>query len=291
VPINVNLDLSKLGRIPGAKTLGKAMNAAGTAWDRADQAFDTAGAPIRTARVRACTLECDAELTGMADVPGLGGERGPGYDVLLLRLRVARHGGPVECCVRQTVPKEHKRELAPGAQLKVLAHESNPEIAIVKWAESFQAIGDVPQPMGEVHQYAWPDRDEWPGEGAIEIRDDWLFRRKLEERRATWSLAGARLIGAEETGTRTNDRAEWKLDLRLDDGREVRVKQQVPALVLSRLVQYIYADSPLAEALDMFEIRIFVGAPIAVLVSPKGEVAVDWEATMLYPEMRNPAPL
>ena len=235
-------------------------------------------------------MECDAELAGMADRPAVAGDAGTGggHDVLLLRLRVARPEGPVECCVRQRVPNEQKRVLAPGARLKVLAHESKPEIAIVKWDESFKPIEDVPHPMPEVYQYAWPDPEDWPAEGAIEIRDDWLFRRKLEQRRATWSPAGARLVDAKDTGARTNDRPDWKLDLQLADGRQVRVKERVPGLLLARLVRFHYTY--LAPGIvDTVHSTVLAGAPIAVLVSPKGEVAVDWEATMRYPEVRNPA--
>jgi hypothetical protein len=288
MPITIKLPLSKLARIPGMKTLGKGMNAAGTAWDKFDQAVDTANAPIRTARVRACTLECDAELTGMADRPAVGGESGGGYEVLLLRLRVDRPEGLVECCVRQSVPIEEKRLLAPGARLRVLTHESDPSIAIVKWEESFTPIGDVPKPVAEVFQYDWPDPEDWPAEGAIEIRDDAFYRRKLEKRRATWSSAGARLVGGKDTGSRTNDRADWKLDLQLDDGRQVRVKERVPHLALARLVHLHYTYI-VPGVVDTVQATIRTGAPIAVLVSPKGEVAVDWEATMRYPELRNPS--
>jgi hypothetical protein len=267
MPISINLDLRKLGRIPGMKTLGKAMNAAGTAMDKVDSTLDAAGSPIKTSRVRACTLERDAELTGMADRPRLARETGAGYEVLLLRLRVARPDGPADCCVRQSVPSDHKRTLAPGARLRVLAHESNPGIAIVKWDESFKPIGDAPQPMAEVVQYDWPDREDWPAEGAVEVRDDGRYRRRLEERRATWSTAGARLLRADARGSQTNDRADWRFELQLSDGRIVTVDERTPHLVL---------------------LRLFPGAPIAVLVSPAGDVAVDWEATLRYPEMRRP---
>ena len=288
MPININLNLRKLGRIPGAKTVGKAMNAAGTAWDKADHAVDAAGAPVKTSRANACTVECDAELTGMADRPAVAAGSGVGYDVLLLRLRVTRPEGPVECCVRQSVPIEQKRVLAPGTRLRVLAHESEPRIAIVKWVESFKPIEDIPKPMPEVHQYHWPDPEDWPAEGAIEVRDDWLFRRKLEQRRATWSPAGARLLGAKDTGSRTNDRPDWKLELQLADGRQVKVKERMPHLVLARLVRHRYTY--LAPGIvDTVTATVLTGAPIAVLVSPKGDVAVDWEATLRYPELRRPA--
>jgi hypothetical protein len=286
----ITIKLPKLPRIPGTKTLGKAVNAAGTAWDKFDQAVDTSNAPIRTARVRACTLECDAELTGMADRPAVDSDAvGAGYDVLLLRLRVARPEGSVECCVRQSVPYEHKRVLAPGARLKALAHESNPEVAVVKWDDSFEPIPDPPPTPLYYFQYAWPDPEDWPAVGAIEIHDDGRYRRKLEERRATWTSAGARLVGAKDTGSRTNDRADWKLDLQLDDGRQVKVKERVPSLVLARLVRLHFTY--LAPGIvDTVQTEVLVGKPIAVLVSPKGEVAVDWEATMRYPELRNPPP-
>jgi hypothetical protein len=289
MPITIKLPLSKLARIPGMKTVGKAVNAGGAAWDKFDHAFDAANAPIRTARVKACTVECDAELTGMADRPAVGSDTvGAGYDVLLLRLRVARHEGTVECCVQQSVPIEQKCVLAPGARLKVLAHESDPGIAIVKWDEAFKPIGDIPKPMAEVFQFAWPDREDWPAEGAIEIRDDGRYRRKLAERRTTWASAGARLAGGKDTGSRTNDRADWKLDLQLDDGRQVKVKERVPHLLIARLVHH-HITYLAPGIVDTVTYTVRAGAPIAVLVSPKGEVAVDWEATMRYPELRNPS--
>ena len=59
----------------------------------------------------------------------------------------------------------------------------------------------------------------------------------------------------------------------LRDGKTIAIKDRVPLLALARL-------RPGDE--DR------VGTPIDVLVSPQGEVAVDWEATLRQPELRPP---
>ena len=64
------------------------------------------------------------------------------------------------------------------------------------------------------------------------------------------------------------------------------MKERVPELALTKLVGYRPGESKLGGMVTTIETVAAVGAPIAALVSPAGDVAVDWEATLNQPEMR-----
>jgi hypothetical protein len=59
----------------------------------------------------------------------------------------------------------------------------------------------------------------------------------------------------------------------MPDGSTVEIKDRVPLLALARLRP---GDT------------VRVGTPIDVLISPDGEVSVDWESTLRQPELRSP---
>jgi hypothetical protein len=71
-----------------------------------------------------------------------------------------------------------------------------------------------------------------------------------------------------------DQRDEWQIALQLPNGNTVELIDRVPLLALARL-------RPGNESR--------VGTPIDVLMSPDGEVAVDWEATLRQPELRSPS--
>ncbi|HEX2086213.1 MAG TPA: hypothetical protein VHF89_11060, partial [Solirubrobacteraceae bacterium] len=67
----------------------------------------------------------------------------------------------------------------------------------------------------------------------------------------------------------------------------VQVRERASELVLARLVGARPGKSRLGGFITSIERVVNVGAPLVVLVSPDGgEVAVDWEATLAQPEMR-----
>jgi hypothetical protein len=217
-------------------------------------------APRASAKARACTLACEAEVTGVADLPRLelsSGQGGgtEGFDVTLARLRVLRPDGEAEACVRQHVPFPARATFAPGLRVPALAHPSERAVAILRF----------PETVATAMQYAWPDPADWPAPGRIAVRDKGRYERRLAERRASWTPAWATLAGGRSRGGLTDSRVDWMLDL-VVEGRPVRVAERVPSLGAARL----FAQGAVAR----------VGTPVGVLVGPAGAVAVDWEATL-----------
>ncbi|MDQ3739432.1 MAG: hypothetical protein M3389_00680, partial [Actinomycetota bacterium] len=76
------------------------------------------------------------------------------------------------------------------------------------------------------------------------------------------------------------------LTLDLGDGRRAEVRERASELVLARLVGAKPGRSMLGGFITTVQRVVNEGAPLAVLVAPDGEVAVDWEATLAQPEMR-----
>ena len=134
-------------------------------------------------------------------------------------------------------------------------------------------------------QFKWPDEDEWPAVGAIEVRHDWQHKRRIKKRRAEWAPAVARLTGATTRGSRKDDREQWKLDLDVG-GRAVTVKEGVPDLALVKLVGWREGRSRFGGMVTTTEPVVNAGAAIAVLVAGDGEVCVDWQATVNQPSWR-----
>jgi hypothetical protein len=223
-------------------------------------AEDRVLAPRASARLRGCTVACEAEVTGVADLLRLelssGHEGGTaGFDVALARLRVFRPDGEAEACVRQHIPPAARATFGPGLRLPARAHPTERAVAVLQW----------PETVATAVQYAWPDHPDWPAPGRIEVRDKGRYQRRLAERRAQWTAARATLAGGRTRGALTDSRVDWKLDLVLD-GHPVRVAERVPQFAAARL----FAPGPTAR----------VGTPVLVLRSPAGELAVDWEATL-----------
>jgi hypothetical protein len=221
-------------------------------------------------RLAACTLSCTAVVTGLGDLPAVE-RRGRAIEVALLRLRVRRPEGEREVCVRQHVPAEIRGLIEPGVGLMVRAHEHDVAVAVVDWEATAARIGATLTSTSALEQYDWPPRDEWPAPGEIEIFDVNGLRERLAERRGQWILGSAELVSLTPLRSRVNQRDEWRIALHMRDGRTVQIKDRPPLLALARL----YAGD---------EARI--GAQIDVLVSPEGEVAVDWEATLRQRELR-----
>jgi hypothetical protein len=209
-------------------------------------------------------------LTGLADLPAI--ERGGRViDVALLRLRVRRPEGDAEACVRQHLPPEIRGVLQPGAGVIVLAHDHDPRVAIVDWEATGARIGASLTSTSAAEQFDWPERRDWPAPGQIEVFDVNGLREQLDERRGQWILGSAELVSLTPLRSRVNRRDEWRIALKLGDGRTIQIKDRPPLLALARL----YAGD---------ETR--TGTQIDVLVSPEGEVAVDWEATLRQRELR-----
>jgi hypothetical protein len=223
-------------------------------------------------RLRGCTLACAAVVTGVADLPAMEAA-GRVFEVGLIRLRVRRPEGDMECCVRQHIPAEIRGLVGPGAGVMVLAHENERHVAIVDWTATGEWIGAKLTFPSADEQYEWPARDQWPGLGEIEIHDVNGHREELDRRRGGWSLASADLLSLSPLRSRVDHRDEWRISLELRDGRTLAITDRVPLLALARL-------RPGNE--DRIRTQI------DVLISPEGDVAVDWEATLRQPELRLP---
>ncbi|MEA2362202.1 MAG: hypothetical protein QOD71_1347 [Thermoleophilaceae bacterium] len=226
-------------------------------------------------RLRACTLACGAVVTGVADLPAIE-LSGRVFEVGLIRMRVRRPEGDWECCVRQHIPGEIRGLVGPGAGVMALAHENERNVAIVDWAATGEWIGAKLSFPSADEQYEWPEREEWPGLGEIEIHDVNGHREELDQRRGGWSLGSADLLSLSPLRSRVDQRDEWRISLELRDGRTLAITERVPLLALARL-------RPGNE--DR------VRTQIDVLISPEGGVAVDWESTLRQPELRAPRPL
>jgi hypothetical protein len=228
--------------------------------------------PIIAERLSGCTLSVAAVVTGLADLPAV--ERGGRVtEVALLRLRVRRPEGEVDCCVRQHLPREIRGVLEPGSGVMTLAHLHDRGVAIVDWAATGDWIGETLTFPNAVEQYDWPESGDWPAAGSIEVFDVNGMRERLDQRRAAWILGSADLVSLTPLRSRVDRRDEWRVALQLRDGRTIQIKERMPLLALARLVPGDNARP---------------GTPIDVLVSPEGEVAIDWEATLRQPELRRP---
>jgi hypothetical protein len=233
----------------------------------------TAEIPIEQiigARLAGCTLSCSAIVTGLADLPAVE-RNGRVIEVALLRLQVRRPEGDAECCVRQHVPAEIRAVLEPGSGVMALAHQNDRSVAVVDWAATGEWIGAPLSFPTDVEQFDWPPRDQWPDPGDIEVYDVDGLGERLNERRASWVMASADLLSLTPLRSRVDQRDEWRIALQMRDGHTVQIKDRTPVLALARL-----------QSGD--ETR--VGAPIDVLISREGEVAVDWEATLRRPALK-----
>lgn len=245
---------------------------------------DRAANPIATGRVKRCTIATRAQIVGIADLPAIGYENARHLPLTLFRVRVERPGGEAETCVRQHFPREIRR-LAPGSSVRALAHETEPRFVVLDWKTTGERIGVQLSWTATLDQYAWPGPDEWPAVDAIEVRDGARRTRRLRERQASWSTVTARLAGARPTGAWVDNREEWKLVLDLG-ARQVGVTERVPDLALAKLTGVREGPSKLGGMVTTVETVANVGAPLIALVSPAGDAAVDWEATLNQPELR-----
>jgi hypothetical protein len=223
-------------------------------------------------RLAGCRISCAAVITALADLPAIEA-RGRVLEVALLRMTVRRPEGDSECCVRQHIPAEIRGVVGPGAGVMVLAHYNERNVAAVDWKATGEWVGAKLSFPTAHEQYAWPPREDWPANGAIEIHDANGHRIELDERRGKWNLASAGLVSLTPLRSRVDQRDEWEIALQLADGSTVEIRDRIPLLALARLRP---GNEPR------------VGTLIDVLVSGEGEVAVDWEATLRQPELRSP---
>jgi hypothetical protein len=98
---------------------------------------------------------------------------------------------------------------------------------------------------------------------------------EMEQRRTEWRFSSADLLSLTPLPSRVDRREEWRITLELRNGKTVAVKDRVPLLALARLRNG--SDDR-------------VRTPIDVLVSPQGELAIDWEATLRQRELRSRVP-
>ena len=219
----------------------------------------------------------------MADIVRVesGGPQGAqaGFDVALLRLRVLRPDGEAEACVRQHVPPQARPPLRPGFGVMALAHDTDPAIALVDWDATAHALNHQLDWVVTAQQFKWPDADEWPPAGEIQVRDRGRYERRIAERRASWTPAQATLQGGGTRGGLTDSRVVWKLQIQLPDGA-ITISERVPSLAAARLFETRTGAKRLGGLAETVETVARVGTPLAVLVLPTGEVAVDWEATI-----------
>lgn len=289
----IRVDLGKLpGRLP--KALRRLGNAATTPIELAakldlgiDEALDVARNPVKSSRVKACTVPSTAAIVGVADGLRISLEGANGFDVELLRLLVRSPNGDREVCVRQHVPRQVRHLLAPGrSSVVVLAHAEDPTIAIVDWPGTAEALGFRLEWVTMFGQYDWPERDEWPAVGPIEVRDPGglgRHRRKLEKRRAEWTQTTAQLVSGSTRGARLDDWEQWEVTLDVPSHQSpVTVKERVPSLAIAKLFGVVDGASSRGGLVTARHVVARVGAPIAVLMSSAGELAVDWEATLRH---------
>jgi hypothetical protein len=86
-------------------------------------------------------------------------------------------------------------------------------------------------------------------------------------------MASADLLSLSPLRSRVDQRDEWRISLELPDGTTIAVTDRVPLLALARM-----------RPGDEDRVR----TPIDVLISPEGDITVDWEATLRQPELRAP---
>ena len=272
------IDLRKLLPRGAADAGGRAARLANEFGAKLDRASDRVSAPRAHGRARDCTIPAPARLVALADDRRTAGSEsgGQGVEVALLRLAVGRPEGEVEVCVRQFVPLALRDPLRLGDALAVLAHERDPAIAIVDWQAVAVARGMALSWVGSSMQFAWPGRDQWPAVGTVAVRDGARHERKLAQRRAAGTPAWARLLDASSRGALTDSREDWKLALELD-GRRVDVRERMPWLAVAQLVERVERPGRMVTRIER---RARAGTPVAVLVGPGGDVAVDWERTL-----------
>lgn len=266
----MEVDLRKLLPKRAAGAVARAVRLTGDVTTRVEHATDRVVAPGADRRARGCTIAARARLIALADDRRTsGGEAGTqGIEVALLRLAVARPDGDAEACVRQHVPFALRAGIRLGDELAVLAHEQDRTVAIVDWGDAGGVVSAI--------QYAWPEPGEWPAPDAVEVRDGARHERRLAGLRERGTPAWATLLDASTRGGLTDRREDWKLTVELD-GRRVELRERVPWLGAARLVERVEKGGSMVKRIER---RPSTGTPVAVLVSPGGEVAADWERTL-----------
>ena len=167
-----------------------------------------------------------------------------------------------------------------GSSVRALAHPEDPRLAYVDWHETAKRLGyaraAVPDTM---EQFAWPGPEDWPAPGRIEVRDKGRYAKRLEERRAAWAPATARILGASGGDW---DNGRQRFDLVLDvGGRRAEARERVPDLAVERLLTHREVG---AGIVTKVETVVNAEATLVVLAGPGGEVAVDWPATFAQEE-------
>jgi hypothetical protein len=76
------------------------------------------------------------------------------------------------------------------------------------------------------------------------------------------------------------------LELELElDGRRVDLKERVPRLLMGRAMGFRAGEPRFGGLVEPYDVVVDDKVPIPLLVSPKGEPAVDWQALIDQPGM------
>src|SRR3954464_4576445 len=105
-----------------------------------DPAVDKAANPVVATRLPKLTIPTRGHILGIADLPAIEYEHAGSLSIVLIRVRVERPEGDAETCVRQYLPPPIRR-ITPGSSLRVLAHATDPRIAVFDWKETGARLG------------------------------------------------------------------------------------------------------------------------------------------------------
>ncbi len=237
--------------------------------------------PILTARKEALKVPGAATVVGVASVPGnqseLGASQGVQPEAVLFRLDVRREDSSTfECGVLEPSAAGITRQVEPGLELAVRCHPSEPKAAADWEATAALHRTTLDWPRRDTI-LSWPDPDEWPARGAVEVRHRPTDAKRIDERRAAWRRETGRFVSrgpADEPFAEGRSQYTIQVDV---GGHRLPLVRAVPALAIARLVES--KDGQLVDR---------AGVPLVVLVDPADatQAEIDWEATLQQPEFR-----
>jgi hypothetical protein len=255
--------------------------------DSLDEPLERALHPVVAARLRDCTIETRAHIEGIADLPGIQYEHGRSSPSRCSACASsARRATPRPACASSSLPPS--RKLLPGSSVRALAHASDARFAVLDWARTAERMGfELDGGSGPLEQYAWPERESWPAEGAIEIRGHAPASARHGGAARVLGTRARAARGRVLTRVEPHGRQLWTLELELD-GRRVKVKERVPRLLIGRVIGFRESGSHLGGLVDSYDVVVDEKARIPLLFSPDDEIAVDWQALIDQPEMTSP---
>lgn len=218
-------------------------------------------------------------MTGVASLPGTESElqQSEGtVESVLFRLDVRRDDGSAFTCgTVQESASGITRQVEPGLLLDVRVHPTEAKAA-ADWQRTAERLGRFL--TWRRTPVRWVDEDEWPAEGAIEVRWRRADERRLAEQRASWRPVVGVLVDL-APGKEAFDKGRSQLTVSVEvKGRTVAVLEAVPDLAAARL-QEVRVEP------DRKVLAVRRGVPLACLTDGR-DVVVDWEATLRRPEFR-----